>query len=296
MHLAPAIVITPPGGEPPNRVEAEEHISYSSTAYSVAPVQDRACALELVEFAPETLARDVLPTQRDGSMWKQSDYSLTPYWAACVKKQVRKSPDVDAFNTVPGMAQATHWVSPLDDFFSSPRDPWKLYWMCPPHHRLSDCVRKVRQEKLRAIVVGPKWTNREWWKPLMEITLQGYHLPGLETKARPYQEDHLTPLPQRGWSTMALCVEGGIAEENLTATKCHVASLLVPAFPSPDTDDEPGMTSEEESKDERVRNHLVLEHTLRYQATHKKLMLTRKGILVSWAPDVSSGEVRLHPG
>ena len=70
MHPAPAIVVTPPGGEPPNRVVAKKHISYALTASCVAPVQDRACALELVEFAPETLARDALPTRRDGSMWK----------------------------------------------------------------------------------------------------------------------------------------------------------------------------------------------------------------------------------
>ena len=248
-HPAPAIVVTPPGGEPPNRVEAEKHISYALTASSVAPVQDRACALELVEFAPEALARDVLPTRRDGSMWTQSDYGLTPYWAARVKKQFGKNPDVDAFNRVPGMAQATRWFSPLEDFFSTPADPSKLYWMCPPYHRFSDCVRKIRQEKLRAIVVGPKWTHREWWKPLMEITLQGYHLPGPETKACLYQNDHLTPLPQRGWSTVALYVDGGIAEENLAATKCHVASVLAPAVSNPNTDGEPGMTSEEESED-----------------------------------------------
>ena len=54
-------------------------------------------------------------------MWEQSDYGLTPYWAACVKKQFGKKPDVDAFNGVPGMAQATCWVSPLDDFISDPR-------------------------------------------------------------------------------------------------------------------------------------------------------------------------------
>ena len=101
MHPAPAIVVTPPGGEPPNRVEAEKHISHALTASSVAPVQDRACALELVEFAPETLARDVLPARRDGSVWKQSDYGLTPYWAARVKKQFGKNPDVDVFNRVP---------------------------------------------------------------------------------------------------------------------------------------------------------------------------------------------------
>ena len=68
MHPAPAIVVTPPGGEPPNRVEAEKDMCYALTSSSVAPVQDRACALELVEFAPETLARDVLPTRRDGSV------------------------------------------------------------------------------------------------------------------------------------------------------------------------------------------------------------------------------------
>ena len=46
----------------------------------------------------------------------------------------------------------------------------------------------------------------------MEITLQRYLLRGPETKACPYQNDHLTPLPQRGWSTVALYVDGGIAE------------------------------------------------------------------------------------
>ena len=172
-HPAPAIVVTPPGGEPPNRVEAEKHISYVLTASSVAPVGDPACSLELVQSASETLARDVLPTRRDGSMWTQSDYGLTPYWAARVKNQFGKIPDVDAFNKVPGMAQATCWVSPVDDSFSTPADPSKLYWMCPPYRRFSDCVRKIRQEKLGAIVGGPKWTHREWWTPLVEITLQG---------------------------------------------------------------------------------------------------------------------------
>ena len=161
MHPAPAIVVTPPGGEPPNRVEDGTHIFYALTASSVAPVQDRACAFELVEFAPETLVCDALPARCDGSVWKQCDYGLTPYWAARVKKQFGKIPDVDAFNRVPGMAQATRWVSLLDDFFSTPADPFKSYWMWPSYHLLSECVRKIRQEKLRAIVVGPKWTHRE---------------------------------------------------------------------------------------------------------------------------------------
>ena len=205
-------------------------------------------------------------------MWTQSDYGLTPYLAARYKKPFGKNPDMDAFNRVPGMAQATRWVSPLEDFFSSPADPSKLYWMCPAYHRFSDCVRKIRQERLRAIAVGPKWTHREWWKPLMEITLQGYHLPGPETKDCLYQNDRLTSLPQRGRSTVALYVDSGIAEENLAATKCHVASALAPAVSNPNTDDEPGMTSYEESEGERVPNHLTLVCTLTYQATHKKLL------------------------
>ena len=131
-------------------------------------VQDRASALELVEFASETL-----PTHRDGSMWKQSDYGLTLYWAARVKNQFIENPEVETFNRVPGMAQATRWVSQLDDFLSTPADACKLFWMCPPFHRLSHCVQKIRQEKLQSIVVGPSLSRREWWKPLREITLQG---------------------------------------------------------------------------------------------------------------------------
>ena len=116
MHTAPKSVVKPPCGEPPNRGEAEKHISYALIASSVAPVQDRACALELAELSAETLAPDVLPTRRDGSTWEQL------YWAARVKKQFGKTPHVDAFTRVPGMAQATRWVSPHDDFFSTPTD------------------------------------------------------------------------------------------------------------------------------------------------------------------------------
>ena len=170
------------------------------------------------------------------------------------------------------MAQAIRRVSPQDDSFSTPADPSKLYWMCPPYHWFSDCVRKIRKQKLRAMIVGLKWTHREWWKPLMEVSLQGYHLPWPETKDRLYQNDHLAPLPQRGWSAVVLYVDGGIAEEILAATRCLVASVLAPDVPNPDKDDEPAMTSEEESEDERVPNHLASVRTLTYQATQDKLL------------------------
>ena len=44
----------------------------------------------------------------------------------------------------------------------------------------------------------------------METTSQGYPLPRPQTKARLYQDDHLTPLPQRGWVMVALYVDGGL--------------------------------------------------------------------------------------
>ena len=95
----------------------------------------------------------------------------------------------------------------------------------------------------------------------MEITLQAYHLPGQETKARLYQDAYLGPLPQPKWSMVALYLHGGLAEENFAAKQCHVASILAAAFRHPDTDDEPGMTSEEESEQERMPNHSGLEKT-----------------------------------
>ena len=149
MHPAPAIVVTPPGGALPNCVAAVKHISYALTASSVAPVQDRACALKLVESAPETLARD-------RCMWKQSDYGVTPYWGEGVKTPLGRNPEVDASNRIPGMAEATCWVLPHDDFLATPADASEFYWMCPPYHWFSACLRIIHQEKLGAIVVGPK--------------------------------------------------------------------------------------------------------------------------------------------
>ena len=141
-----------------------------------------------------------------------------------LKWQFGKNSDVKAFNRPLGMAEATCWASPLDGFFSTPADLSKLHRMCPRYHLFSDCVRKIRQEKLRAISVGPKWAHREWWKPLMEISLHRYHLPEPETKACLWQDHHFTPLPQGGWSTVALYVNGGIAEKNWAVTESHVAS------------------------------------------------------------------------
>ena len=51
-----------------------------------------------------------------------------------------------------------------------------------------------------------------------------------------------------------------------------MASVLAQTVSNPNTDDEPGMISEEESEDERVPNHLASVRTLTYQATHKKLL------------------------
>ena len=143
-HRAPAIVVTPPDGEPPYCVEANKHISYALTASSVGPVQDLVCALELAEFAPEIVDGDVLSTRRDGSMWRQSDYGITSYAVERVKKKFGRNPDVDVFNRLSGMALATCWVPPHDDSSSIPVDPSNLYSMCPSYHRFSACVQKIR--------------------------------------------------------------------------------------------------------------------------------------------------------
>ena len=88
-------------------------------------------------------------------MWKQSDYGLTPYWAECVKIKFGNNRDVDPFNRVQGIAQATRCILANNDFFSTPADTAKMCSICPPYHWFSDFVRVIRKEKLRAIVVGP---------------------------------------------------------------------------------------------------------------------------------------------
>ena len=149
---------------------------------------------------------------------------------------------MDAFNRVLGMAQATRWVSPSDDLFSTPANSSELYWMCLPYHQFSSFALNIRQERLQRNVVGIEWTQREWWKPLMETVLEGYHLPRPETQARSYQDIYLTPLPQRDWSMVALYVDPGLAEENRAAINCQVGSVLAPAAPNPNMEDKTGET------------------------------------------------------
>ena len=100
----------------------------------------------------------------------------------------------------------------------------------------------------------------------MEITLQGYHPPKPETKARLYQYSYVTPLARQEGTTVALYVDGGLEEEGMAATKCHFAVF------NPGMDDEPGMTSHEESEDEKVPLRLISVGSLTYQATHKKVL------------------------
>ena len=102
MHPAAAPVVTPPGGEPPNRVEAEKHISYALTASSVAPVQDWACSLELVEFASKTLAvmfylhgvigpcrsSLIMASRHIGPQASKSNSAKTPTWTLSIGSRV----------------------------------------------------------------------------------------------------------------------------------------------------------------------------------------------------------------
>ena len=106
----------------------------------------------------------------------------------------------------------------------------------------------------------------------MEVTLHGSHLAGPRTMARRHQDSYLRPLPQQKLSTVALYVDGGLVEEGLTATKCLVASVLAPGLANPDTNDQPGMTFEEESEDKTGPNHLVSVRSFTYQGTHKKFV------------------------
>ena len=143
----------------------------------------------------------------------------------------------------------------------------------------------------------------------MKITMQGYHLPRPETKARLYQDDHLTPFPQMGCSTVALYVDGGSAEENLTATKCHMASLWAPAVPNPDADAKLRMTSEAGGgttvkcyrKNNTAKRVLAASRvggvvTTRGPIVSPEAELMKKRILADYERNAFSCKVRLRPG
>ena len=114
MHPAPAIVVKSPGGKPPNRVEAKQHLSNALTASSMAPVQDRACALGLLQSTPQTVARDVLSTGRDGSTLKQSLSSTQGPMAHRANVYPSPSPIPVLRPACGDMFSPAHWEKPWD--------------------------------------------------------------------------------------------------------------------------------------------------------------------------------------
>ena len=83
-------------------------------------------------------------------------------------------------------------------------------WINTPFHAFPCVVQKLKPSGAKAILIVPNWPKQEWFKDIMNISIETVELPHKGLK--PYCEYNGKPLPWRWWSTLACLVDGNLAD------------------------------------------------------------------------------------
>ena len=140
--------------------------------------------------------------------WKSVCYRVVDKWRDILVDYFERNhnfrPQVDAF------ANKTNKRFPkfYDDAWS---EDWsEPLWINPPFDVFPRVVQKLKQSGAKAILIVPNWPRQEWFKDIMDISIDIVELPHKGVKL--YCEDNGKPLPQRSWSTLACLVDGNLAD------------------------------------------------------------------------------------
>ena len=132
-------------------------------------------------------------------------------WMFMLKRDMFKS-IMDHFNLYPTLdAFACHWSAQLPRYMSWHRDPqavaqdallspWDpVTFLFPPVPLLPKVVRKIKDQKIRAILVCPKWPTALWWGLLVGMMVEPpmvlpYYRTVLQTQDNSPVEPYLDPL------------------------------------------------------------------------------------------------------
>ena len=71
-------------------------------------------------------------------------------------------------------------------------------------------MQKLKQSGAKAILIVPNWPRQEWFKDIMDISIDIVELNHKGVKL--YCEDNGKPLPQRSWSKLACLVDGNLGD------------------------------------------------------------------------------------
>lgn len=83
------------------------------------------------------------------------------------------------------------------DAFSFSWSTFELVYLFPPFSLMARCLRKVREDRANAIVVGPHWTGQNWFSTLQAMAEDSFHVTGERNllPAYPNQDQSLESCP-----------------------------------------------------------------------------------------------------
>ena len=138
--------------------------------------------------------------------WKSVCYRVVDKWrdilVDCFEKNHNFRPEVDAFANKKNKRFPKFYDDAWSEDWSEP------LWINPPFDVFPRVVQKLKQSGAKAILIVPNWPRQEWFKDIMDISIDIVELPHKGVKL--YCEDNGKPLPQRSWSTLACLVDGNL--------------------------------------------------------------------------------------
>ena len=127
-------------------------------------------------------------------------------WELCLDRRLFTSV-VEHFSVYPSLdAFASHWSAQLPRDMSWYRDsqavaqdallaPWDpITYLFPPVPLLPRVIRKVKEEKIRALLICPYWPTALWWGLLVDMLVEPpMTLPHYRTILTHYRSDGSIP-------------------------------------------------------------------------------------------------------
>ena len=138
--------------------------------------------------------------------WKSVCYRVVDKWRDILVDYFERNhnfrPQVDAFANKKNKRFPKFYDDAWSEDWSEP------LWINLPFDVFPRVVQKLKQSGAKAILIVPNWPRQEWFKDIMDISIDIVELPHKGVKL--YCEDNGKPLPQRSWSTLACLVDGNL--------------------------------------------------------------------------------------
>ena len=137
---------------------------------------------DMQEWLPEDApaeSSDDAQTDQEESNWKRQykteSYAVRrPLWNDIIMRLGGEVPSVDAF-AEKKLHLLEKWWGPgsqCPDAFKKRWSQERLLWCNAPFSMLAEVVKKIREDRARAILVVPNWTNQKWFEDLQDMVLK----------------------------------------------------------------------------------------------------------------------------